>query len=134
MKYVDANTSVTGKRLRELRSEKNMSQEAVAKIIGISRTAYNKYESGVIKPVRKLKELSMLFDVSTDYILGEEDIMSRASARDKETIRKYMSLSGTGKYMINIMLDALYEREKRSRNEDWQNCPDMTTITQTGEG
>lgn len=105
---------VTGKRLRKLRTEKNMSQEEVAKILGISRTAYNKYESGVIKPVRKLKELSMLFGVSMDYILGEEDLMSRASIRDRETVRKYMSLSGTGKYMVNIMLDAVYEREKRS--------------------
>lgn len=109
-----AGMDVTGKRLRKLRTEKNMSQEEVAKILGISRTAYNKYESGVIKPVRKLKELSMLFGVSMDYILGEEDLMSRASIRDRETVRKYMSLSGTGKYMVNIMLDAVYEREKRS--------------------
>lgn len=124
---------VTGKRLRKLRTEKDMSQEEVAKILGISRTAYNKYESGVIKPVRKLKELSMLFGVSMDYILGEEDLMSRASIRDRETVRKYMSLSGTGKYMVNIMLDAVYERENRSQYEDWRNCPDRTTITQTGE-
>ena len=110
--------SITGKRLRELRIEKDMSQEKVAKILGISRTAYNKYESGVIKPVRKLKELSTLFGVSTDYILGEEDLMSRASARDQESVRKYMSLSGTGKYMVNIMLDAVYERENRSWYED----------------
>ncbi len=62
--------NITGDRLRKLRSEKGISQEEVAKYIGISRTGYNRYESGDIKPVRKLKELSKLFGVSTDYILG----------------------------------------------------------------
>ena len=49
--------SVTGDRLRALRKEKGISQEAVAEVLGITRTAYNKYESGVIKTVRKLEEL-----------------------------------------------------------------------------
>ena len=59
--------SITGDRLRSLRESKGMSQEAVANFLGISRTAYNKYESGVIKPVRKLEGLSLLFGVSADY-------------------------------------------------------------------
>lgn len=64
--------NITGKRLKTLRLDKEMSQEDVAKIIGISRPAYNKYESGAIKPVRKIKELCDLFGVSADYILGNE--------------------------------------------------------------
>lgn len=64
--------NITGDRLRKLRKEKSMSQGEVANSIGISRTAYNKYESGVIKPVRKLTELSRLFGVTTDFILGQD--------------------------------------------------------------
>ena len=63
--------TVTGDRLRALRQELGLSQEEVAKKIGVSRPAYVNYEQGKSRPVRKLQELANLFDVTTDYILGE---------------------------------------------------------------
>ena len=60
----------TGKRLRSLREERGLSQEEVAKALGVSRVAYLKYESGENRPVRKLKELSRFFNVTIDYLLG----------------------------------------------------------------
>lgn len=65
--------TVTGDRLRALRQDLGMSQEEVAKKIGISRPAYVNYEQGKSRPVRKLKELAALFDVTTDYILGKDE-------------------------------------------------------------
>jgi transcriptional regulator with XRE-family HTH domain len=65
--------NITAKRLRELREAKKMSQGDIAKILGISRTAYVKYETGESRPVRKLNELSTLFGVSSDYLLGISD-------------------------------------------------------------
>lgn len=66
--------TVTGDRLRALRQELGLSQEEVAKKLGISRPAYVNYEQGKSRPVRKLKELSDIFNASTDYILGRTDI------------------------------------------------------------
>ncbi|MEE0721527.1 MAG: XRE family transcriptional regulator [Caecibacter sp.] len=77
--------NVTAKRLRNLREAKKMSQNDVAKILGISRTAYVKYETGESRPVRKLNELSTLFNVSTDYILGNEDKSINTSNRGVRT-------------------------------------------------
>lgn len=65
--------SITSERLKQLRKQKDMSQEEVAKNIGISRTAYVNYEAGRSRPVRKLKELADLFNVSTDYLLGQPE-------------------------------------------------------------
>lgn len=65
--------TITGDRLRALRQEFGLSQEEVAKKIGISRPAYVNYEQGKSRPVRKLKELAALFDASTDYLLGRTD-------------------------------------------------------------
>ena len=62
--------NVTATRLRKLREKEKLSQSEVAEKIGISRTAYVKYETGDSSPVRKLNELSKLFNVSTDYIMG----------------------------------------------------------------
>jgi transcriptional regulator with XRE-family HTH domain len=66
--------SITGQRLRELREETGKSQGDVAKLIGISRPAYVSYETGRNSPSRKIKELSNLFNVSADYILGRTDV------------------------------------------------------------
>ena len=64
--------NTTGIRLKKLREIKDVSQSDVAKAIGVTRTAYVKYETGVSKPVRKLHELASYFNVSTDYLLGNE--------------------------------------------------------------
>ena len=89
---------ITASRLRELRKLKQISQEDVAKYLGITRTAYNKYESGNIKPVRKLNELAVLFNVSVDYLLGREESTLESKVREtsKHTsgqLRKYLDLS-----------------------------------------
>ncbi|MFC4101042.1 helix-turn-helix domain-containing protein [Paenibacillus xanthanilyticus] len=62
-----------GDRLRELRLRKNISQEEVAKQIGITRSAYSHYEINNRQPVYEtLKKLAVLFNVSLDYIIGGE--------------------------------------------------------------
>jgi len=65
--------TIIGERLRSLREQRGQSQEEIAKLIGVGRTTYLKYESGENKPTRKLKELSALFNVTTDYIMGLSD-------------------------------------------------------------
>lgn len=58
-----------GERLVQLREKFGLSQAQVASTIGVDRTSYAKYEKNVNKPTRKLKELSELFHVTTDYIM-----------------------------------------------------------------
>lgn len=74
--------NITAERLRSLREKKGLSQSQVADIIGVTRTAYIHYETGRYKPVRKLKELCKLFDVSSDYILGTD--IEKISIDDKK--------------------------------------------------
>ena len=68
--------NLTAQRLRALRKREGLSQTEVARNLGITRTAYNKFESGASAPSRKLRELAQLYHVSTDYILGEEDALA----------------------------------------------------------
>lgn len=107
--------NLTAQRLRALRKRKGLSQTEVARILGITRTAYNKYESGASAPSRKLRELAQLYHVSTDYILGEEDALAEklreADARTSSHLRKYLDLSDEGKDIVDITLDAVYARE-----------------------
>lgn len=58
-------------RLIELRNERNLSQTQVAASLGISRQAYGHYETGKREPDNEtLIKLASLFDVTTDYLLG----------------------------------------------------------------
>lgn len=66
--------------LRELRLARNMSQNEIAKALGIDRTTYVKYEhGGSIK--RNLPRLADFFHVSTDYLLGRDE----STSQDKST-------------------------------------------------
>lgn len=63
--------SEIARRLKMMRKSKNMSQLEVADRIGVSRTAYLKYESGKGGiPGRSLLNLAELFETTTDFLLG----------------------------------------------------------------
>ncbi len=60
--------------LKDLRTEKGLTQEQLAKDINFSMSIVNKWENGKKNPsVQALKILSKYFKVSTDYLLGLED-------------------------------------------------------------
>ena len=57
-------------RLKELRVNKKLTQEEVSKVLGISRTNYNRYETGKVKPdFNSLILLADFYGVSIDYIV-----------------------------------------------------------------
>lgn len=58
-------------RLKDLREDKDLKQEDVAKFLNISQTNYSKYELGKINiPISSLIKLSEFFNTSIDYLLG----------------------------------------------------------------
>jgi len=68
-----------GRRIRELRIKKGMSQEELAKAVGYtsnnSRSTINKVEQGQNDIVQsKLKAYAKALDVTVGYLLGIEDI------------------------------------------------------------
>lgn len=65
----DANLKFCEK-IKSLRIKNKMTQDEVAKYIGVGRTTVVNYEHGRIKPtIENLKKLSELFDVTLDYLL-----------------------------------------------------------------
>lgn len=65
-------------RLLELRNEKGLSQEGVASILEIQRPQYTLYEQGKREiPVKYLRTLARVYNVSIDYIVGETDNPTR---------------------------------------------------------
>lgn len=61
-------------RLVELRKKHDLTQQDMARILGISRQAYSNYELGNREAdYSTLKKLSNYFNVTVDYLLGESD-------------------------------------------------------------
>lgn len=61
-------------RLRELRSEKGLSQTDMGELLKITRQAYCHYENGKREPTQEvLKEISKILNCSIDYLLGNTD-------------------------------------------------------------
>ena len=58
-------------RIKELRERAGMTQAALAKQLGITRSSVNAWEMGISVPsTQYIVELAGLFRVSTDYLLG----------------------------------------------------------------
>lgn len=65
------NQIILGERLRQLRKERGMTQEALAQQLQIRRVRYVYMESGKALPTLPiLVRIAELYGVSTDYLLG----------------------------------------------------------------
>ncbi len=63
-----------GRRIRELRTERKLSQLSLAKAIGVSQKAVDYWERGINEPKASyIVALCDFFDVSADYLLNRTD-------------------------------------------------------------
>ncbi|MBR5295006.1 MAG: helix-turn-helix transcriptional regulator [Clostridia bacterium] len=60
-------------KIRDLREDKDLTQEQMAKLLNLSQSTYSRYESGALDiPSGILIALSKFHGVSVDYLLGLE--------------------------------------------------------------
>ncbi len=72
-----------GERLRNLRKERGLTQQAVADQLQVDRTTYTKYEIGRVSPdPQGLSKLADLFAVTADTLLGRESNYARLPVMD----------------------------------------------------
>jgi transcriptional regulator with XRE-family HTH domain len=82
-----------GKRIHEIRQQKNITQEQLAKDLAISRQAVSKWESGkAIPDIENLMYISNLYDVSLDELIKGDDKVSQKVVADASA-KKWHKLS-----------------------------------------
>lgn len=118
------NNSVISTRLKELRGKKGVSQEEVAKYLGIERASYSAYESGNSRPVRYMDKIASYFGVSVDYIIGMTDSPTPTegnsqylSENEKRLLKDFCKLNDTDKnkavdYISGLVVQNLYHDTK----------------------
>ena len=79
-------------RLKEIRKEKGITQEELAKVLGVNKATVSGWECGRNYPsVEKLIELCKYLDVSSDCLFGLEQ-------------RKYISVDGLSDDQIQMVM------------------------------
>lgn len=83
------------KRLKELRLQKGVPQQKVAKYLGVSRQAYSNYENGNRNPDNEvLLKLAEFFEVSVDYLLRGDEALNDPGVTDPENDLKAAFFEG----------------------------------------
>ena len=82
-----------GEKITLLRMNKDISQEELAEMLGVSRQSVSKWEMGGALPqIDKVLQLSKIFGVSTDELLRDEIDISGLSSKPKKN--KYFGTDG----------------------------------------
>lgn len=102
------------KRLKELRQKKNISQQQLAEIIGVSQQSINKYENHSIEPdIATLIRFADYFNTSVDYLIGNSDTERKNEAvtpfdlniDEAQLINSYRTLTEKEKASIRLVTE-----------------------------
>lgn len=110
-------------RLREAREAKGLTQQELANIVGVSKSAIANYETGVSAAKEQvLIKLFSALDVTPNYLWQDEmeDVKSSfvCSYHERVIIQKYRDLDDHGKRMVDIVIKEETERMEQEQQED----------------
>ena len=92
-----------GDRLRALREQSGKTQRELAALLCINRVSYTQYENNKrTPPPDTLRKLAIIFNVSVDYLLGN-DIMKANAAK------KGVKIPVLGRVVAGVPIDAVQE-------------------------
>lgn len=100
--------SILSDRLRALRIQNNYSQQELADKLNVNRSTVTLYETGVNEPpIEKLNKLSILYNVSIDYIIGKTNYKNEL---DAWTAWKEMDKTRFNNNKFEVILESLIEQ------------------------
>ena len=109
-----------GKRIRRFRETKELKQNQLAEMLGISHSTLSRIESGGVKPtVEILFKIQSLLDVSIDWIFtGEGAPMRMPSIESSEDLRELVKEMRKNKVTKHAVLKFFYQyKSERNRKE-----------------
>lgn len=109
-------------RLKQLRKERHMTQADLANVLGVAKGTVAMWEMGKRNPsFEALEQLSIVFDRTMSYILGESDDPSSPELGENEILKlglwsleedymeimmKYLRLDERGKAAVDALINA----------------------------
>ena len=109
-------------RIKQLRNEKNINQDVLAKLLGLEIAGISKLETGRV-PLKDeyIVKLAEYFGVSTDYLLGKSDIRNPEKVDiDKADVAFASGINGlneTNKMIIKNTIEALLAKQEKDKED-----------------
>ena len=105
--------------IRELRTQKEISQATLASVLGVTQQAVAKWERDKAEPDSStLKQLAKYFNVSIDYLLDNENENTKKelTLNEKQTklINGYENLNDEGQNMLLGILASLQQSHAKT--------------------
>ncbi|WP_309148102.1 helix-turn-helix domain-containing protein [Enterococcus plantarum] len=103
-------------RLKQLRTEKKMTQQALADLVNVNRVTYTNWENGKREPeLDKVVELATVLNTTVDYLLGNSDInLLDASKEEIQNLTKEEAKELSASLIQNM--DTILEAGKEKFN------------------
>lgn len=101
-------------RLKQLRTQRGVSQQQLADIVGVSQQSINKYENHSVEPdICTLTALADYFNTSVDYLIGHSAVdhlieeVQRCDLNGEELalLEGYRRLSGAEKESLRLIVE-----------------------------
>ena len=90
------------KRLKQLRKEKHLTQQDIARILNVDESTYGRYENGKRQlSIEDLQKLCQYYKVSADYILG----LTEEKENEWNTTNKNVNIIQNRHNINNIQID-----------------------------
>ena len=96
-------------RICDLRRQHAFTQTEMAHKMKISHSVFNRIENGT-RPIRddELKSIAHIFNVSTDYLLGNDEKSETTLPKDESTLlNKFRTLTADSKQLILNLVEKL---------------------------
>ena len=113
-------------RIKQLRNEKNINQDVLAKLLGLEIAGISKLETGRV-PLKDeyIVKLAEYFGVSTDYLLGKSDIRNPEKAQDDPlglaksgfSMDNYTPPTEKQKEQIRDLLEVILKDNKKDKED-----------------
>lgn len=87
------NDELMGSRIRSKRIEKSMTMEQLGNLVGVQKSAVNKWEHGIVKNMKRsiISKLANILDVSPAWLMGfDEEAINALAAEQEEVINSIM--------------------------------------------
>lgn len=101
-------------RLRQLRQENAFTQKEIAEQLHCGGTTVASYECGRNQPnIEVLKKLAVLFDVSTDYLIGITDVKKINTILENNKKELLEKINGFSEVEIKLLYEFIKFLEER---------------------
>lgn len=112
-------TDDIGRKLRELRAARGLTQSEVANAVGVAEATVSRGESGQISNMRRdrIEKIAEVLHVSPLVITkksgpayddSDSSLPSVLNADERELLRKYRAIDDTGRVIVQGTLDTIY--------------------------